>query len=79
MSETKNERPIAQIVVELENANERLRNADIEVSVARNRATDALNNVNRLQRELEAAFAKMAKAAPGGTDWHRAQHKGSPE
>ena len=38
---------------------------------ASRRETDAINAVNTLQREVDAAISAFREKAPSGTDWHR--------
>lgn len=65
--------PIQQLFTDLEAAQERLRSAETEESVARSRATDARNAVNRAQAAIDARLKALREAAPRDTDWARAR------
>lgn len=40
-------------------------------SEARSQQTDAQNEVNRAQKDLDAEFERLKKEAPGDSDWRR--------
>lgn len=64
-------RTIPGIMEELDAAAARLEARRIEAAHARTMEVEALNAVNRLQKELDAAIAEMRKAAPRDSDWDR--------
>lgn len=65
----KRPRTLGDIEKELFEADENLINAKREVARARSAETDALNRINGIQKEFDAAVDALKKNADGGTDW----------
>lgn len=70
------ERTIVEIMDDLDTANQRLEERRRIESEARSAAIAALNEVNKLQKEIDSAIAAAKNTAPRETDWHRSMHPG---
>lgn len=64
-------RALPEIMADLAGATQSLVEARGREDEARREATSALNVVNRLQAELDAALVALKKSAPRETDWAR--------
>lgn len=70
-------RGLQEIALDMLSANSDLAQAKDELDAARRKETRAINRVNELQKELDAAIAGLKKAAPRDSDWARAMaHRG---
>lgn len=61
---------LSELLAELEEANKRLKDAKFAESQASSRTTQVLNEVNNLQKSIDAEMAKIKGAAEWNTDWH---------
>lgn len=75
MNDTEQMRPVADIEEDLLAANKALAEIDQEYRQASCRRTDAINRVNRLQKEFDARVEGLRWSAPQSTDWRRPKEK----
>lgn len=70
-------RDIGAVQAEMVAALQKLKEAEEDERLARNRATDCRNTVNRLQKQFTAAVADMQNRAPQNTDWGQQRQRAS--
>lgn len=75
MSEPTPEPNIAELLSELLMAYEVHRAAERRTAAARNEQCTALNRVNSLQRQVDAAMENLRKISPRDADWMQAERK----
>lgn len=61
---------LAELLAELEAATKNLKERQAEERVASGNTTQARNEVNNLQKSIDAEMAKLKKEAEWNTDWH---------
>lgn len=75
MSEPTPEPNISELLSELLKAYEVHRAAERRTAEARNDQCTALNRVNSLQRQIDAAMGNLRKISPRDADWMQAERK----
>lgn len=61
---------LTELLAELEAANENLKEKEAAERRASSDTTQARNEVNNLQKSIDAEMAKLKKEASWNTDWH---------
>lgn len=62
---------IAEKFESLKQATKRLKEAEKQLSYARAEETATINEVNKLQKEIDEIIKKSKKDAPSSSDWHK--------
>lgn len=60
-----------EAIRDYERAIERYKTCSDDLSLAQRNETEALNNLNRAQKKLEAIYQTMREKAPRRSDWAR--------
>ena len=65
------DKTIGELFAELTDAEEALKDAQLESNRARSQENTCLNRVNRVQKEIDGKMAAAKAASVPGTDWGR--------
>lgn len=68
-------RQLSEIQAEIWKATQDWTAAKNDEDMARTKKTSALNDLNKLQKEFDAAVEELKKTTPQETDWHRAERQ----
>lgn len=63
---------LKSLLEEMEHSRDHYIDTKKREEAARSQATAALNKMNTIQKEIDAAIAEIKKNAPRGTDWAEA-------
>lgn len=64
-----------ELVKEVAQAGEALKDATTRVALAEREETNARNRLNAAQKAFDAAVLELRKSAPRNTDWYDSHHK----